>query len=100
MDHRLGNADFLLQPFEPLSVSHGCVWVGPNTTGISWLAKSNVIYQIMRSSDLQETWENAPSGQGSKYQSLQTAPMDGLLQYADPDYAGATNAFYRVNVVQ
>jgi len=100
MDHRLGNADFLSQPFEPLSVSHGCVWVGTNTTGISWAAKSNVAYQVMKSFDLQETWGNAPSGQGANQQSYRAGPMDGLLQYADPNYAGASNAFYRVNVVQ
>jgi len=35
----------------------------------------------------------------SDQQAFQTAPMDGLLQYADPSYAGSTNAFYRVNVV-
>ena len=73
---------------------------GTNTALLTWLAKSNVSYQVMKSSDLQETWGNAPSGQGTNQQSYQVAPTDGLLQYADPNYAGATNGFYRVNVVQ
>jgi len=72
---------------------------GTNSALLTWLAKSNVIYQVMKSSDLQETWGNAPSGQGTNQQSYRAAPMDGLLQYADPNYAGASNAFYRVNVV-
>ena len=66
---------------------------------ISWQAKSNVSYQVMKSQNLLEVWSNAPSGIGVNQQSYQTAPMDGLLQYADPNVAGSTNAFYRVNVV-
>ena len=66
---------------------------------ISWLAKSNVSYQVMKSSDLMVAWSNAPSGIGGNQQSYQTAPMDGLLQYADPNVVGSSNAFYRVNVV-
>ena len=71
-----------------------------NQFQISWLAKSNVGYQVMKSLDLQEAWSNAPSGLGTNEQSFQSAPIDGFLQYADPRYAGSTNAFYRVNVVQ
>jgi len=66
---------------------------------IAWLAKSNVTYQVMKSSDLMGAWGSAPSGLGADQQSQQTAIMDGILQYADPGYAGATNAFYRVSVV-
>lgn len=71
-----------------------------NTALLTWVAKSNVAYQVMKSFDLQETWGNAPSGQGTNQQSFQMAPMDGLLEYADPNYSGASNGFYRVNVVQ
>jgi hypothetical protein len=66
---------------------------------ISWLAKSNVSYQVMKSHDLMDVWSNAPSGTGTNQQSYQTAPVDGILQYADPSVAVMTNAFYRVNVV-
>ena len=71
---------------------------GSNASQISWQAKSNVSYQVMMSSDLLEAWSNAVSGTGTNQQAFQTAPMDGLLQYADPNYAGSTNTFYRVNV--
>ena len=70
-----------------------------NSSQISWSAKSNVSYQVMKSSDLMVAWSNAPSGIGGNQQSYQTAPVDGLLQYADPNVAEMTNAFYRVNVV-
>jgi hypothetical protein len=70
-----------------------------NQSQISWSAKSNVAYQVMKSSDLMVAWSNAPSGIGGNQQSFQTAPVDGLLQYADPNVAEMTNAFYRVNVV-
>jgi hypothetical protein len=70
-----------------------------NSSQISWSAKSNVSYQVMKSSDLMVAWSNAPSGIGGNQQSYQTAPVDGLLQYADPNVADMTNAFYRVNVV-
>jgi len=66
---------------------------------ISWLAKSNVTYQVMKSQNLLVAWSNAPSGIGVNQQSYQTAPMDGLLQYADPNVVGSSNAFYRINVV-
>jgi len=66
---------------------------------ISWLAKSNVSYQVMKSQNLLEVWSNAPSGTGTNQRAFQMAPADGWLQYTDPDYAGATNGFYRVNVV-
>lgn len=66
---------------------------------ISWLAKSNVSYQVMRCSDLLGTWGNAASGAETNQQSQQTATTDQILQYMDPGYAGDTNAFYRVNVV-
>ncbi|MEI8123307.1 MAG: hypothetical protein WCI20_14855 [bacterium] len=66
---------------------------------ITWLAKSNVSYQVMKSLDLLGAWSNAPSGTGINQQAFQTAPADGVLQYADPDYAGATNGFYRVEAV-
>jgi hypothetical protein len=66
---------------------------------ISWLAKSNVSYQVMKSIDLMVAWSNAPSGIGGNQQSYQTTPADGLLLYDGPDVAGSANAFYRVNVV-
>ncbi|MEI6788654.1 MAG: leucine-rich repeat domain-containing protein [bacterium] len=72
---------------------------GTNDAQFSWLAKSNVSYQIRKSLDLMGAWLNAPTGTGTNQQAFQTAPMDGLMQYADPDYAGSTNGFYRVNVV-
>lgn len=65
---------------------------------ITWQAKSNVSYQVGKSLDLTGTWLNAPSGTGASQQAFQTAPADGLLLYADPAYAGATNGFYRVSV--
>lgn len=68
-------------------------------TQFSWLAKSNVSYQVMKSLDLMGAWLNAPSGAGTNQQAFRTAPTDGLLQYADPNYAEETNGFYRVNVV-
>ena len=76
---------------------------GTNGSLISWQAKSNVSYQVMRSLNLLggvAAWSNASSGIGSNQQSYQTAPADGLLQYADPNVAEMTNAFYRVIVVQ
>jgi hypothetical protein len=73
---------------------------GTNQSQVSWLAKSNVSYQVMKSFDLKATWSNAADGVGGNQQSLQTASIDGLLQYADPDALGMTNVFYRVNVVQ
>ena len=76
------------------------IGTGTNQSQVSWLAKSNVSYQVMKSSDLKATWMNASNGVGGNQQSFKTAPMDGLLQYADPNALGATNAFYRVNVVQ
>ena len=66
---------------------------------ISWLAKSNVSYQVMRCSDLLGIWENAVSGAETNQQSQQTATLDQILQYMDPGYAGDTTTFYRVNVV-
>lgn len=69
---------------------------GPST--LLWLAKSNVTYQVVKSMDL-ITWSNSSSGMGANQQSFQTAPADGVMQYADPDNFWATNAFYRVNVV-
>jgi len=70
-----------------------------NTAKVSWLAKSNISYQVRKSPDLKEAWANASSGIGTNQQSFQTASADGILQYADPDYAATTSAFYRVNVV-
>jgi len=70
-----------------------------NLSQISWQAKSNVSYQVMKSLDLMGAWSNAPTETGTNQQAFQTAPADGLLQYTDPDYTGATNGFYRVNVV-
>jgi len=72
---------------------------GTNTSQISWLAKSNISYQVTKSLDLMGAWSNAPTGIGTSQQAFQTAPMDGVLHYADPDYDGATNGFYRVEVV-
>jgi hypothetical protein len=72
---------------------------GSNLSLISWQAKSNVSYQVMRCSDLQGTWGIAASGAGTNQQAQQTATTDQILQYVDPGYAGATNTFYRVNVV-
>jgi len=72
---------------------------GANTIGISWLSKSNISYQVMKSIDLQQVWSSAPNGVGTNQQAFQTAPMDQILQYADPNCADSTNAFYRVNVV-
>ncbi|MEI8141031.1 MAG: response regulator [bacterium] len=66
---------------------------------ISWLAKSNVSYQVMTRSDLQQAWANASDEVESNQQSLQATHRDEFLQYADPNYAGETNPFYRVNVV-
>lgn len=66
---------------------------------ISWQAKSNVSYQVRKSLDLMGAWLDAPTGAGTTQRAFQTAPADGLMQYADPDYAGVTNGFYRVNVV-
>lgn len=71
-----------------------------NPARVSWLAKSNVSYQVMKNLDLTEAWSNAPSGIGTNQQSYQTAPMDGLLQYADPNDSITTSVFYQVNVVQ
>ena len=70
-----------------------------NSAQISWRAKSNVSYQVMKTTDLQGTWGNASSDVGGNQQAFQTAPMDQILQYVDPGYVGSTNAFYRVNVV-
>lgn len=75
------------------------MWSGSNLSLISWQAKSNVIYQVMRCSDLQGTWGNADSGAGTNQRAQQTATTDQILQYVDPGYAGDTNAFYRVIVV-
>lgn len=71
---------------------------GANTAQISWQAKSNVSYQVMKNLNLMAVWGNAPSGLEANQQSGQTAAMDGLLQYADPDESGPPSAFYRVNV--
>ena len=74
--------------------------IGSGTNAqISWLAKSNVSYQVSKSLDLLGSWLDAPTGTGTNQQALQTTPVDGLLQYADPTYAGASNGFYRVIVV-
>ena len=70
-----------------------------NSSFISWLAKSNVSYQVMKNWDLMGAWSNAPSGTGTNQQAFKTAPQDGLMQYTDPSYPSSSNAFYRVNVV-
>jgi hypothetical protein len=72
---------------------------GTNSSQIAWMGKSNVSYQVMKSLDLMVAWSNAPSGIWTNQQSLQTATVDGILQYTDPEYEGMTNAFYRVNLV-
>jgi hypothetical protein len=72
---------------------------GSNLSLISWQAKSNVSYQVMRCSDLQDTWGTAPSGPGTNQQAQQTAVTNQILQYMDSGYLGVSNAFYRVNVV-
>lgn len=70
-----------------------------NLSQLNWLAKSNVAYQVMKSSNLLGAWMNSPSGMGPNQQGWQTAPMDQTLQYVDPTYSATTNTFYRVDVV-
>jgi BspA type Leucine rich repeat region (6 copies) len=72
---------------------------GTNSSQIAWQGKANISYQVMRSLNLLGSWSDAPTGTGTNQQAFQTAPLDGLLQYADPTYVGASNGFYRVSVV-
>ncbi len=71
-------------------------------TGLSvvqWSAKSNKTYQVSRSWELL-TWSNAPSGVEADEQSMQSATVDGPLQYIDIESSVTNRSFYRVDLVE
>jgi len=66
--------------------------------GVGWNGKAGKVYRIDASPNLQ-VWSNAPSGSHEDQKSVQTANVNRVMLYCDPESGVYTTRFYRVNLL-